>query len=374
MSEHPALLPSHVEFTVQAQPAQVALTLERAPVTASLVFRALGGGMGDGRPEPFAVGSGAERRVSLSSAEHGRPDEELARSPGAKRPPKLERSRSGRSSGGSRGDGGRGDGGRGDELASTHGSSTSLAASARLGSAASLGGASPEGRRGSAASAAGTSSRRGSGALLERSPSRGGGAPNWASGVALPAGIRYEVRHKQTDELVASGQTRGAEEAPRAALPLGRLFAREAYVVHVASSDLVEAATCEFLARGDGEPQEVTLMVRRVCGAVSVRFVSYEFGSSHWAAPLQLPADVRFEVRHKASSALAFAGSAGPVNKVSLPSAGVLFVGETFVLQALSSTLLKGAACEFVARSVAQEIGARVRATVRATVRVRARG
>ena len=47
-------------------------------------------------------------------------------------------------------------------------------------------------------------SRRGSGALLERSPSRGGGAPNWASGVALPAGIRYEVRHKQTDELVAS--------------------------------------------------------------------------------------------------------------------------------------------------------------------------
>ena len=59
-------------------------------------------------------------------------------------------------------------------------------------------------------------------------------------------------------------------------------------------------------------------------------------------------------MRHKASSALAFAGGAGPGNKVSLPSAGVLFVGETFVLQALSSTLLKGAACEFVARSVAQ--------------------
>ena len=71
---------------------------------------------------------------------------------------------------------------------------------------------------------------------------------------------------------------------------------------------------------------------------------------------------MRFEVRHKASSALAFAGSAGPFNKVSLPSAGVLFVGETFVLQALSSTLLKGAACEFVARSVAQEPGIRVRA------------
>ena len=71
------------------------------------------------------------------------------------------------------------------------------------------------------------------------------------------------MRHKQTDELVASGQTRGAEEAPRAALPPGRLFAREAYVVHVISSDLVEAASCEFLARGDGEPQEVTLLVRR---------------------------------------------------------------------------------------------------------------
>ena len=113
VSEHPALLPSHVEFTVQAQPAQVALTLERAPQTVSLVFRALGGGMGDGRPEPFAVGSGAERRVSVSSAEHGRSDEELPRTPGAKRTPKLERSRSGRSSAGSRADGGRGDGGRG---------------------------------------------------------------------------------------------------------------------------------------------------------------------------------------------------------------------------------------------------------------------
>ena len=95
--------------------------------------------MGDGRPEPFAVGSGAERRVSVSSAEHGRSDEELPRTPGAKRTPKLERSRSGRSSAGSRADGGRGDGGRGDELASTHGSSTSLATSARLGSPASLG-------------------------------------------------------------------------------------------------------------------------------------------------------------------------------------------------------------------------------------------
>ena len=82
---------------------------------------------------------------------------------------------------------------------------------------------------------------------------------------------------------------------------------------------------------------------------------------------------MRFEVRHKASSALAYAGSAGPFNKVSLPSAGVLFVGETFVLQALSSTLLKGAACEFVARSVAQEIAVRVRARVRARARVRVR-
>ena len=82
---------------------------------------------------------------------------------------------------------------------------------------------------------------------------------------------------------------------------------------------------------------------------------------------------MRFEVRHKASSALAFAGSAGPFNKVSLPSAGVLFVGETFVLQALSSTLLKGAACEFVARSVAQEIAVRVRARARARARVRVR-
>ena len=351
VSEHAALLPCHVEFTVQSQPARVALTLERAPAAVSLIFRALGGGMSDGRPEPFAVGSGSERRVSVSLGEHGRPDEDLGRSPGSKKSPKLERSRSGRSSSGSKGDGG-----RGDELASTHGSSTSLATSTRLGSTTGLGGASPEGRRGSATSLAGSASRRGSGSLFESPPTRGGGAPNWASGVSLPAGIRYEVRHKQTDQLVASGQTRVAEEAPRASLPLGRLFAREAYVVHIISGDLIEAATCEFLARGDGEPQEVTLMVRRVCGAVSVRFVSYEFGSSHWAAALQLPPDVRFEVRHKESSALAFAGGAGPGNKVSLPSAGVLFVGETFVLQALSSTLLKGAACEFVARSVAQEV------------------
>ena len=350
VSEHPALLPCHVEFTVQSQPASVALTLERAPAAISLIFRALGGGMSDGRPEPFAVGS--ERRVSVSLSEHSRPDEDLGRSPSpTKRPPKLERSRSGRSSIGSKGDGG-----RGSSPASTHGSSTSLATSTRLGSTAGLGGASPEGRRGSATSLAGTASRRGSGSLFEAPPTRGGGAPNWASGVSLPAGIRYEVRHKQTDQLVASGQTRVEEEAPRASLPLGRLFASEAYVVHVISGDLIEAATCEFLARGDGEPQEVTLMVRRVCGAVSVRFVSYEFGSSHWAAGLPLPPDVRFEVRHKESSALAFAGGAGPGNKVSLPSAGVLFVGETFVLQALSSTLLKGAACEFVARSVAQEV------------------
>ena len=226
VSEHPALLPCHVEFTVQSQPARVALTLERAPAAVSLIFRALGGGMSDGRPEPFAVGSGSERRVSVSLGEHGRPDEDLGRSPGSKKSPKLERSRSGRSSSGSKGDGGRGDGGRGDELASTHGSATSLATSTRLGSTAGLGGASPEGRRGSATSLTGTASRRGSGSLFEPPPTRGGGAPNWASGVSLPAGIRYEVRHKQTDQLVASGQTRVAEEAPRASLPLGRLFAR----------------------------------------------------------------------------------------------------------------------------------------------------
>ena len=108
----------------------------------------------------------------------------------------------------------------------------SLATSSRPGSTAGLGGASPEGRRGSATSLTGTASRRGSGSgpgsgsLFESQPTRGGGAPNWASGVSLPAGIRYEVRHKQTDQLVASGQTRVAEEAPRASLPLGRLFAR----------------------------------------------------------------------------------------------------------------------------------------------------
>ena len=35
VSEHPALLPCHVEFTVQSQPASVALTLERAPAAIS---------------------------------------------------------------------------------------------------------------------------------------------------------------------------------------------------------------------------------------------------------------------------------------------------------------------------------------------------
>ena len=54
------------------------------------------------------------------------------------------------------------------------------------------------------------------------------------------------------------------------------------------------------LAAREGEGgEEVTLMVRRVCGAVSLSFVSYEFGSNHGAASLQLPADARFEVEEK---------------------------------------------------------------------------
>ena len=198
------------------------------------------------------------------------------------------------------------------------------------------------------------------GSTADLAASRGGHdagiTPHWAAGLSLPAGIRFEVRHKQTDQLVASGQTRTAEEAPKVALQSGRLFAEEAYVLHVLPGDFVDASSCEFLARGDGESQEVTLMVKRVAGAVSASFVSYEFGSNHWASSLQLPPDVRFEVRHKATSALAFSGGGGPTNKVALPSAGVLFVGETFVLQALSSRLLRGAACEFTARSVPQQI------------------
>ena len=230
-------------------------------------------------------------------------------------------------------------------------------------------------RPGSAARTPGTPSRRkGSGggsakslgkfggSAADLAASRGGAGadagitPHWAAGLSLPAGIRFEVRHKQTDQLVASGQTRTSEEAPKVALQSGRLFAEEAYVLHVLPGDFVEASSCEFLARGEGESQEVTLMVKRVAGAVSASFVSYEFGSNHWASSLQLPPDVRFEVRHKATSALAFSGGGGPTNKVALPSAGVLFVGETFVLQALSSRLLRGAACEFTARSVPQHI------------------
>ncbi len=297
VSEHPALMPCHTEFTVQPQPVRVELMLERAPATVSLVFRAASG-------DSYLSPCGEPDKPSFAHP--------LV--PTSPSKPKLQHQRSGCRSQGS--------------------------AWPSFMSAAGAG-ASTKSRSASSRGSEGDAPRSGT---------------DWATGVALPAGIRFEVRHKQTDQLVASGQTKIAEHAPRVALQTGRLFAKETYVVHVLAGDFVEASVCEFLARGDGEHQEVSLLVRRLCGAVTVHFVSYEFGANHWASSLQLPPDVRFEVRHKATSALAFAGVAGPSNRVTLPSAGVLFVGELFVLHALSSRLLRGGSVEFTARSISQEV------------------
>ena len=181
----------------------------------------------------------------------------------------------------------------------------------------------------------------------------GEAVPHWASRLSLPAGILFEIEHKSTGRVVVSSQTFEAGNAPRVSVPEGALFAHEVYLLRVLASTSILPTECEFVCTG-APNQEATLLVRRAAGPVQVSFVSYEFGSAHWAASLALPASIYFEILHNESGALVHTGCAGEANRVDLPSeAAMLYIGEEYTLRALSSALLQGSSCCFTVRPVA---------------------
>jgi hypothetical protein len=174
----------------------------------------------------------------------------------------------------------------------------------------------------------------------------------WTDRLWLPAGVAYEVEHKESGRVVCASQTLQAGQAPRAALPDGALFTREIYILRALPSAAVLASQCEFVCTG-APAQEVTLQVRRAPGAVRVSFVSHEFGSAHWAAPLKLPANIYFEILHAQSGALVYTGAAGESNAVDLPAEEAsLYVGEEYTLRVLNSAMLRGGAVDFAVRPV----------------------
>jgi len=100
---------------------------------------------------------------------------------------------------------------------------------------------------------------------------KGGGGSSVAyraASIELPEGLVYEVRHKATERVVATGATRQRDVAPRVSLP-----------------------SCDFYVRSP-EAQEVTMQVcRSTCGLGSA-FKALEASTDHWAAWLPLPREV----------------------------------------------------------------------------------
>ena len=171
-------------------------------------------------------------------------------------------------------------------------------------------------------------------------------ASHLATSLELPEGLVYEVRHKTTNRVVATGATKRRDVAPRVALAPGYLFVGETYVLKVLAGFGLHGGSCEFYVR-TAEAQEVTLQVRRATCGISLAFRALEVSTDHWAAALPLPRNVPFKVIHKASGAVVHEADGGPTNKVSLPP-DLLFTGETYILQSLSSQHILASRCEFV--------------------------
>ena len=172
------------------------------------------------------------------------------------------------------------------------------------------------------------------------------GSGHWSTGIELPEGLIYEVYHKASNKKVATGATRTREATPRVVMRRGLLYIGETYLLKVLPAYGLEGGRCEFYVRSADE-QEVTLQVQRSTCGTRVKFVPFEERSRHWAAKLALPSHVPFEVVHKATGATVHKGDGGPSNECTLPS-DVLFTGESYVLQSLSSRLLLASRCDFV--------------------------
>ena len=89
------------------------------------------------------------------------------------------------------------------------------------------------------------------------------------------------------------------------------------------------------------------LQVQRSTCPMRVAFVPLEANTAHWAAKLPLPANVPFEVIHKATGTVVHTGDGGPTNRMYLPS-DLLFTGERYVLQSKTSSHLLAARTDFV--------------------------
>ena len=188
-------------------------------------------------------------------------------------------------------------------------------------------------------------------------PGGRGATPSWSSSLELPEGLVYEVRHKATDQVVATGATRRRDVAPRVAIESGTLYIGETYQLRVLGGFGIIGCMCEFYVRSGADAQEVTLLVPRATAGLSVAFKALEAGSSHWAAGLPLPRKIDFRVVHKASGAVMYEGNSGPTNRASLPT-DTLLTGEAYILQSLASRDVLASRCEFVVTGSGSASGA----------------
>ena len=117
-----------------------------------------------------------------------------------------------------------------------------------------------------------------------------------------------------------------------------QLYVGRTYTVEVAPEDnhyLVDAAKTEFtVQRGS---QTVFVDTQRSVGDVRAVFATCHANSTHWAAPLKLPAPFEYRVTHQRLGVVAYQGevSRQPSHTVrqQIPGRHTLFVGETYTLE-----------------------------------------
>ena len=136
------------------------------------------------------------------------------------------------------------------------------------------------------------------------------------------------------EKLVGTTDAKGkATLAAGAQLYVGRSYTLE--VGREANQYVVEPASVEFkVVKGE---QSVRLDVQRAVGDVRAVFQTTHANSTHWAAPLKLPAPFEFRVLHRKLNAVAFASEVprqpSHTMRQALPGKHTLFVGEQYTIE-----------------------------------------
>lgn len=90
---------------------------------------------------------------------------------------------------------------------------------------------------------------------------------HWAEFLGLPSHIRFELVHKSSGRLVFRGDSNAANKVE---LPVDMTFVGETYTLQTMGSSTVQRSSCDFIVRGAGEAQEVTMVLERAVGEVQV--------------------------------------------------------------------------------------------------------